>query len=401
MLFIPCAGESRHTVILDRLCQCQCAEHQALAFDDLEFVIFSYPCAISKFSYIAVDFNCLEQTFDFTGTTQCPTIFDFITIDFEGIACDITECTGKFGICIEFPCRDVAQVFISNFNIGTAQNLEGIEAADCCIDLTVKVIKGDGTAFGDFGVEDALTILRDVAVLSAAAPNGVRVCQETTYCSIALEDNICLTINSAAFIGTGNDKSFGPKFNRSIDSDCDITFNSGAITIALTCDMTTIDIRSDCTAIDGQVDITFLNDIGFNIITSKDGTADNLKACGIEDLTYLPANRTKAVSKKDFHSCRHTFCYLAGKAGIPLIAVQSVVGHMTPEMTALYSSHTTQKDKQEYFSRLHDILPYPSENVSDGSEKERCGGNAALRDAAHRRIETMSPEELQKFFQVF
>lgn len=126
-----------------------------------------------------------------------------------------------------------------------------------------------------------------------------------------------------------------------------------------------------------------------------------LKACGIEDLTYLPANRTKAVSKKDFHSCRHTFCYLAGKAGIPLIAVQSVVGHMTPEMTALYSSHTTQKDKQEYFSRLHDILPYPSENVSDGSEKERCDGNAALRDAAHRRIETMSPEELQKFFQVF
>lgn len=64
--------------------------------------------------------------------------------------------------------------------------------------------------------------------------------------------------------------------------------------------------------------------------------------------------RSRAVSIKDVHSLRHTFCYFAGVAGIPLVVVQSIVGHMTPEMTAHYTAHADRKTKREKLS----MLPY-------------------------------------------
>ena len=57
--------------------------------------------------------------------------------------------------------------------------------------------------------------------------------------------------------------------------------------------------------------------------------------------------RSRAVSIKDVHSLRHTFCYFAGVAGIPLVVVQNIVGHMTPEMTAHYTAHADRKTKRE------------------------------------------------------
>lgn len=57
--------------------------------------------------------------------------------------------------------------------------------------------------------------------------------------------------------------------------------------------------------------------------------------------------RSRAISVKDVHSLRHTFCYFAGVAGIPLVVVQSIVGHMTPEMTAHYTAHADLKTKRE------------------------------------------------------
>lgn len=57
--------------------------------------------------------------------------------------------------------------------------------------------------------------------------------------------------------------------------------------------------------------------------------------------------RKRAVSIKDVHSLRHTFCYFAGVAGIPLVVVQSIVGHMTPEMTAHYTAHADRTTKRE------------------------------------------------------
>lgn len=62
--------------------------------------------------------------------------------------------------------------------------------------------------------------------------------------------------------------------------------------------------------------------------------------------TRTPEGRSRAVSVKDLHSCRHTFCYIAGRAGVPLSIVQSIVGHMTPEMTKRYQAHATLRDKQ-------------------------------------------------------
>lgn len=72
--------------------------------------------------------------------------------------------------------------------------------------------------------------------------------------------------------------------------------------------------------------------------------------------TKIPEGRSRAVSVKDLHSCRHTFCYFAGVAGVPLATVQAIVGHMTPEMTKRYMAHTTIKDKRLGIDALSDKM---------------------------------------------
>ena len=85
-----------------------------------------------------------------------------------------------------------------------------------------------------------------------------------------------------------------------------------------------------------------------------------LEGLGIQT-TRKPEGRTRAISVKDLHSCRHTFCYYAGLAGIPLSVVQSIVGHMSPEMTKHYSDHATTEDKRRGMEKLsfftQDALP--------------------------------------------
>lgn len=73
--------------------------------------------------------------------------------------------------------------------------------------------------------------------------------------------------------------------------------------------------------------------------------------CGIVTTKHIEG-RSRAVSIKDVHSLRHTFCYFAGVAGIPLVIVQSIVGHMTPEMTAHYMAHADIKTKRDMMKRL-------------------------------------------------
>lgn len=62
--------------------------------------------------------------------------------------------------------------------------------------------------------------------------------------------------------------------------------------------------------------------------------------------------RSRAVSIKDVHSLRHTFCYFAGIANIPLVVVQSLMGHMTKEMTEHYTSHADRATKREKMAAL-------------------------------------------------
>lgn len=88
-----------------------------------------------------------------------------------------------------------------------------------------------------------------------------------------------------------------------------------------------------------------------------------LEGLGIET-TRIPEGRTRAISVKDLHSCRHTFCYYAGLAGIPLSVVQSIVGHMSPEMTKHYSAHASIEDKRRGMKKLSFApisLPKPKE----------------------------------------
>ena len=72
--------------------------------------------------------------------------------------------------------------------------------------------------------------------------------------------------------------------------------------------------------------------------------------------TIKPPGRDRAVSIKDLHSCRHSFCYYAGLNGIPLNVVQGIVGHMTAEMTRLYSNHASLEDKRKNMQLMSDFI---------------------------------------------
>ena len=101
-----------------------------------------------------------------------------------------------------------------------------------------------------------------------------------------------------------------------------------------------------------------------------------LEGLGIQT-TRTPEGRTRAISVKDLHSCRHTFCYYAGLAGIPLAIVQAIVGHMSSEMTKHYQAHATLEDKRRGMERLsfftQDALPAVVEEPERAELRSRIG----------------------------
>ena len=109
--------------------------------------------------------------------------------------------------------------------------------------------------------------------------------------------------------------------------------------------------------------------------------------------TRTPAGRTRAVSVKDLHSCRHTFCYLAGMQGIPLAVVQSIVGHMSPEMTAHYTAHATLEDKRRGIEAIPEFIaaPTPPTAMIEGD---------AERAALLREIEALPKKELKRLLKL-
>ena len=62
--------------------------------------------------------------------------------------------------------------------------------------------------------------------------------------------------------------------------------------------------------------------------------------------------RSRRTSCKDIHSLRHTFCYLHGMQGTPLIVLQSMVGHMDKKMTESYMMHQTEELKKEAIEKF-------------------------------------------------
>lgn len=73
---------------------------------------------------------------------------------------------------------------------------------------------------------------------------------------------------------------------------------------------------------------------------------------GIDDTQKEVDGYARRVSVKDIHSFRHTFVYMASIHGIPLPVVQSIVGHLNPEMTKHYMDHAGRDARLAYMKQL-------------------------------------------------
>lgn len=66
--------------------------------------------------------------------------------------------------------------------------------------------------------------------------------------------------------------------------------------------------------------------------------------------------RTRSISIKDVHSCRHTFVYLAAIHNIPLPVVQAIVGHVSEGMTKKYSNHAQREQIAASMAKVPDYM---------------------------------------------
>ena len=115
------------------------------------------------------------------------------------------------------------------------------------------------------------------------------------------------------------------------------------------------------------------------------------RQCGITT-TKVPDGRARAVSVKDLHSCRHTFCYYAGLYGIPLSIVQSIVGHMTPEMTKHYSAHASMEAKREKMKQLPGFMMLTGAAAVRSEDKERQELCALIRSLPIEKVRKLLEE---------
>ena len=108
-----------------------------------------------------------------------------------------------------------------------------------------------------------------------------------------------------------------------------------------------------------------------------------LENLGIQT-TRRVEGRSHAVSIRDVHSLRHTFAYLAGCYQIPLPVVQSILGHMSPEMTRHYQAHADREAKEKYLAKLPTLIGGTSE----------IPALELSRQELIRQIQTLSQEQL-------
>ncbi|MCM8525331.1 MAG: tyrosine-type recombinase/integrase [Lentisphaeraceae bacterium] len=94
-----------------------------------------------------------------------------------------------------------------------------------------------------------------------------------------------------------------------------------------------------------------------------------LNSLGIETLKSQEG-RSRKISVKDIHSLRHTFCYLHGIQGTPLVVVQSMVGHMDRKMTEAYMMHQTEELKREAVERFS-LKPFKYISLSPVSDTRK------------------------------
>ncbi len=99
-----------------------------------------------------------------------------------------------------------------------------------------------------------------------------------------------------------------------------------------------------------------------------------LESLGIETSRQIKKRQQKA-NIKGAHSLRHTFAYLAGVHGIPLPIVQSILGHMSSEMTSIYSDHATTEAKKMHLAKLPDYLTLPENDNTDSQAQPDIDGD--------------------------
>lgn len=113
-----------------------------------------------------------------------------------------------------------------------------------------------------------------------------------------------------------------------------------------------------------------------------------LEGLGLET-TRTVDGRERASSVKDVHSLRHTFAYMAGCYQIPLPVVQSILGHMSPEMTKHYQAHADRTAKEKYLAQMPDFLSLPGSSV-------RIEEHDADREELNHLLRSLNSEQIRK-----
>ena len=78
----------------------------------------------------------------------------------------------------------------------------------------------------------------------------------------------------------------------------------------------------------------------------------HFRNCGIETNEDTgDGQRRNRITRVGFHSLRHSFVSLCAASGVPQVAIQELVGHGSPAMTAVYS-HANDKQKASAVASL-------------------------------------------------
>ena len=121
-----------------------------------------------------------------------------------------------------------------------------------------------------------------------------------------------------------------------------------------------------------------------------------LEGLGIKTTRKLP-NRARVSSVKDIHSLRHTFAYLAGCYNVPLSVVQSILGHMSPEMTKHYQAHADREAKVKFLAQLPAFVGQPSGTPGTAPDTSLFSADHDdLRSVLLRQIQNMPDDKLEE-----
>ena len=86
----------------------------------------------------------------------------------------------------------------------------------------------------------------------------------------------------------------------------------------------------------------------------SDKIGQYLNSLGIQTTRKTATGRNQSI--KDFHSLRHCFCYYAGLKGVPLPVIQSIVGHLSSDMTKYYQQHADKVARQKGMLMMSGLL---------------------------------------------